>query len=165
MTAEQKQLWEKIRRFELDDPQSSYSFSDRLARENIWSIEYSLKVIDEYKKSIFLQCIASDPLTPSDEVDQVWHLHLLYTRSYWIDLCQNTLRKEIHHGPTKGGEHQREKFENLYEKTIEFYTTLFDHSPPQRIWPPSSKRFSDIHFSRVNTKNNWVILKPKFLQK
>jgi hypothetical protein len=165
MTGEQLQLWEKVKRFEVDDPRSAYCFSDRLARENIWDLGYALNVIQEYKKFIFLQCIALHPLTPSDQVDQAWHLHLLYTRSYWIDLCQNTLGRQIHHGPTKGGDHERNKFENWYEKTIEFYTAIFNHPPPVDIWPPSEKRFHDIHFSRVNTRSNWVIAKPKFFQK
>jgi hypothetical protein len=165
MTPDQLMLWEKINRFELDDPLSSYSFSDRLARENNWSLDYALEVITEYKKFIFLQCIAAHPLTPSDQVDQAWHLHLLYTRSYWIDLCENTLGRQIHHGPTKGGNAERNKFGNWYEKTLELYCVTFGQQPPISIWPPSEKRFRDIHFSRVNTKWNWVIAKPKFLQK
>jgi hypothetical protein len=165
MATEELQLWEKIKRFELDDPMSAYSFSDRLARENNWSVDYALDVIYEYKKFIFLQCIASHPLTPSDQVDQAWHLHLLYTRSYWIDLCENTLGKQIHHGPTKGGSSEQSKFENWYEKTQALYSSVFNENPPENIWPSSEKRFSDIHFSRVNIRSNWVISKPKFLQK
>jgi hypothetical protein len=83
-------LWKKIESFELDDPQSSFMFTDRLARENGWSIEYAIRTVSEYKRFIFLMCIAEHPLTPSDQVDQVWHLHLLYTESYWIDLCAHT---------------------------------------------------------------------------
>lgn len=164
MTPADNLLWNKIQQFELDDPSSSYTFSDRLARENRWSLDYTLRVVDEYKRFIFLQCIASHPLTPSDQVDQAWHLHLLYTRSYWIALCQETLGKQIHHGPTKGGANEHEKFENWYEKTLDFYRVVFDQSPPEAIWPAPEKRFSDIHFSRVNTERNWVISKPKFLQ-
>lgn len=165
MTADQDRLWGKIKRFELDDPLSAYSFSDRLARENNWDFAYTLSVIEEYKKFIFLQCIATHPLTPSDQVDQAWHLHLLYTRSYWIELCEHTLGRQIHHGPTRGGNQERDKFENWYEKTLEFYRLIFKHQPPVNIWPPSKKRFSDIHFARVNVRQNWIISKPKFLHK
>jgi hypothetical protein len=165
MTAEQLSLWEKIKRFELDDPSSAYSFSDRLARENQWEIDYTLDVIQEYKKFIFLQCIAPHSLTPSDQVDQAWHLHLLYTRSYWIEMCDGILNKHIHHGPTKGGVSERNKFEHSYGKTLELYKASFGEGPPGAIWPHSEIRFTDIHFSRVNIKKNWVISKPKFLQK
>lgn len=165
MTPEQLLLWEKIRRFELDDPSSSYTFSERLARENGWPFAYALEVILEYKKFIFLQCIAAHPLTPSDQVDQAWHLHLLYTRSYWIDMCNGILQRQIHHGPTRGGATERKKFEDWYDKTLEFYRITFNQDPPTSIWPHSEERFSDVHFNRVNVKKNWVIAKPKFFQK
>ena len=32
---------------------------------------------------------------PSDEVDQAWHLHLVYTRSYWGEFCPNVLGKPL----------------------------------------------------------------------
>jgi hypothetical protein len=165
MTAEQRTLWEKIKRFELDDPSSVYSFSDRLARENQWDIQYALEVIHEYKKFIFLQCIATHPLTPSDQVDQAWHLHLLYTRSYWMEMCDGILGKQIHHGPTKGGSAEKNKFEDWYIKTLELYHQTFGELPPDTIWPASNARFSDIHFNRINVRKNWIISKPKFLQK
>src|SRR5688572_30623486 len=117
MTVEQQELWQKIDRFELDDPHVSFSFSDRLARENGWSISFSLSAIQEYKKFIFLICISDHPLTPSDQVDQVWHLHLLYTHSYWIDMCKRLLNRDIHHGPTRGGNTERAKFKSWYQET------------------------------------------------
>jgi hypothetical protein len=108
-----KTLWDKLEEFQLDDFDSTFTFTDRLCRENGWKYEYAVRVINEYKKFIFLICISDHPLTPSDQVDQVWHLHLLYTRSYWTDFCKNTLGREIHHGPTKGGKNEKEKIWRL----------------------------------------------------
>ena len=45
MTEEQIVLWNKIRNFEIDDPTSSFTFTDRLARENNWTIEYAIKAV------------------------------------------------------------------------------------------------------------------------
>ncbi|MCE3229819.1 MAG: hypothetical protein K0S32_4370 [Bacteroidetes bacterium] len=157
----QKELWDKIKDFELDDPEIALSFSDRLARENGWSLEYSLRAIHEYKKFIYMLCIADHPLTPSDQVDQAWHLHLLYTESYWIDLCKNTLHKQIHHGPTKGGKSEGEKYNDLYERTLALYSKEFGKKAPADIWPDPKIRFSEINFQRVNLNRNWVIKKPK----
>jgi hypothetical protein len=159
MTEEQKQLWLKIKGFELDDREASLSFSDRLARENGWTMEYSLRAIEEYKKFIFLLVIAQHPLTPSDQVDQVWHLHLLYTESYWVDFCEHTLGRKIHHGPTKGGETEKLKYTDWYQKTKEVYRSMFNYNPPKDIWPSSENRFSDLHFQRVNINQNWIIKK------
>src|SRR6478735_8699456 len=88
-------LWKMIREFELDDNASPMTFTDRLAQENGWTHEFAIRAILEYKKFIFLICISNQPLTPSDEVDQVWHLHLLYTHSYWKEFCPLVLKKEI----------------------------------------------------------------------
>lgn len=160
MTDDLKKLWAKINDFELDSHDSSFTFTDRIARENGWTIEYSIRSINEYKKFIFLMCISNHPLTPSDQVDQVWHLHLLYTKSYWEDFCKATLGKQIHHGPTKGGQQEKDKYSNWYEKTIELYTSVFNKTPPQDIWPKSEVRFKEINFIRVNANRNWIIKKP-----
>lgn len=162
MTVNQKTLWNKINSFQLDDPESSFTFSHRLARENGWTKSYSEKVIEEYKKFIFLCCISETTVTPSDQVDQVWHLHLTYTRSYWVDLCRNTLSKEIHHNPTKGGNLEGKKFDDLYTETRVLYQQIFKKEAPIDIWPDNEERFSDIHYQRINTKRNWVLRKPNF---
>ncbi len=158
-------LWDKIKAFKLDDPSASFTFSDRLARENNWRLQYALRVVQEYKKFMFLICVAGHPLTPSDQVDQVWHLHLIYTQSYWRDFCQNTLGKFIQHGPTKGGSAEKAKYGNWYEKTKELYQIKFNQLPPSDIWPSSQIRFGELRFARINLHRNWVIAKPKIFKK
>lgn len=165
MTDHENQIWEKVNNFEIDDASAAMTFTDRLARDNGWSLVFALRAVEEYKKFIFLNCITTHPLTPSDQVDQVWHLHLLYTHSYWDDLCQNTIGKKIHHGPTKGGNNEQDKFTNWYEKTLELYRNTFHADPPSDLWPPSEIRFSDIVFERINKKTNWIIPKPKIFRK
>jgi hypothetical protein len=159
MTEEQQSIWNKIKGFELDDPTSSLMFSDRLSRENGWTVDYTLRCIFEYKRFMFLIFISKHPLTPSDQIDQVWHLHLLYTQSYWIDFCKECINKEIHHGPTKGGKNEGDKFTDWYLKTKELYTSTFNEQPPVDIWPSSKIRFRDINFQRVNLDKVWLIKK------
>lgn len=160
MITRQKDFWEQVSRFELDDPDSAVRFSNRLCRENGWSTEYSLRAIHEYKKFMFLLCIADQPLTPSDQVDQVWHLHLLYTKSYWYSFCRDILKKEIHHEPTKGGKMEGDKFSNWYDRTKEFYQKIFDTQPPEDIWPSTEIRFKDVNFQRINLSQYWIIKRP-----
>jgi hypothetical protein len=165
MTVEQGILWYKIRTFELDDPSISLTFTSRLIRENGWTYEYALRTVVEYKKFMFLICIADHPLTPSDQIDQVWHLHLIYTQSYWTDFCTATINRQIHHGPTKGGTSEQDKFTDWYEKTKELYKSIFGSDTPNDIWPESKNRFSEINFQRINLDKNWVIKKPLILKK
>ncbi len=165
MTPEQSALWERIKAFDMDDMGSRLKFSDRLARDNGWSMGFALRIIDEYKKFMYLCCTLPNGATPSDAVDQVWHLHMIYTRSYWLDFCKNTLKRDIHHGPTKGGAEERAKYDDMYSQTVEGYAKAFGIGPPQDIWPPNKQRFSDVDFERVNKRTNWVIPKPGFLSK
>ena len=160
-----KNRWQRILQFELDNPDSDFNFTDRLVRENGWSVQYALRTILEYKRFIYLICVADHPLTPSDQVDQVWHLHLLYTQSYWEDFCKETLGRQIHHGPTKGGESEKAKFHNWYEETKKLYLKEFEEEPPPDIWPSSTRRFGEINFQRVSLHRKWIIPKPRFFRK
>ncbi|WP_242604847.1 glycine-rich domain-containing protein [Flavobacterium subsaxonicum] len=161
MTPQQQKLWHKIQAFELDDPTSAMTFTDRLARENNWDTQYAVAAVTEYKKFMLLLCITSHPLTPSDQVDQVWHLHLLYTQLYWTDFCQNILGRQIHHGPTKGGSNETTKYTNWYNKTLSLYKDIFGVDAPKSIWPDDKIRFNGANFKRVNTNDYWIIKKPR----
>jgi hypothetical protein len=161
MTKDENKLWQKIEAFELDVPHADFKFSQRLARENGWSHNYTQRVITEYKKFLFLCCINETCVTPSDPVDQAWHLHLTFTRLYWVDLCKNTIGKEIHHNPTKGGTREADKFDGFYTSTQKLYEDKFGMAPPADVWQNNKERFSDINFQRVNLRGNWVIKKPR----
>lgn len=152
-------LWQKIASFKFDEPRTKFRFADRLARENDWTKKYSLRVIEEYKKFVFLSAICPKPLTPSDPVDQVWHLHLTFTQSYWKDLCQDILQKEFHHNPTKGGKQEQKKFNAYYDYTFQQYSHYFGQDPPSDIWHDAKTRFSETNFVRVNKDKNLIIEK------
>jgi hypothetical protein len=161
LTAEQTQLWDRINNFQLDDPQAVFKFSERLARENGWSIHYTHRVLTEYKKFIFLCCVSEKGVTPSDSIDQAWHLHLAFTRSYWIDLCRDTIGREVHHNPTSGGESEAIKYDIFYTDTSQLYFDYFNEQPPVDIWPANEARFNEVNFQRVNLDRYWLIRKPR----
>jgi hypothetical protein len=153
-------LWKRIRDFSLDDPQASLPFSARLARENGWSRSFARRVLEEYKRFLFLAMVAGHEVTPSDEVDQAWHLHLVYTHSYWNSLCGEILGKSLHHGPTRGGTAEGQRYDLAYGSTLESYEKWFGERPPVDIWPPPSIRFANTStFRRVNTARNWIVSK------
>lgn len=157
MTPVQTELYRRILAFRFDDPDAAFPFGVRLARDNGWPIGYAVRAISEYRKFAFLAMAVGHPVSPSDQVDQVWHLHIIYTHSYWNQFCKDVLGKPLHHGPTKGGADERSKFDNWYERTLESCETFFG-APPVDIWPSSQIRFGiDLHYRRVNTKRFWVI--------
>ncbi|MFM7315854.1 MAG: TIGR04222 domain-containing membrane protein [bacterium] len=163
MNQAEADLWKKLCGFSFDDPQSPFRFSDRLARENYWSKEFTQAVLEEYRRFLFLACVADHQVTPSIEVDEAWHLHMIYTRSYWNDLCRDTLGKSVHHGPTRGGRSEELRYDQQYQKTLESYEKYFGESAPRNIWPEAQERFRrDFNAVRVDISRNWVIRKPRW---
>ena len=161
MNSQQVELYQRIQAFSLDQPTDFLSFTKRLEKDHGWSWEYAERVIEEYKKFAFLAVAAGHPVAPSDQVDQVWHLHLTYTRSYWEDFCPNILQMPFHHEPSRGGLADQVKIDNWYNQTLESYRQIFGEIPPADIWPNSQERFGrDLHFRRINTQQNWVVPKP-----
>lgn len=153
-------LYARILAFPIDEGTPDLSFEQRLARENAWDIGFARRVVFEYRRFVYLAMTAGHPVTPSDQVDQAWHLHLTYSRSYWERLCGAVLERPLHHGPTRGGPAEAVRFDRQYERTLESYRAAFGAEPPADIWPPAAVRFGeDLRFVRVNTARNWVIPK------
>ncbi len=154
-------LWQRISAFSVDRSDSGLPFSRRLASENGWSADYARRVIAEYTRFALLATVAGHPVTPSDPVDQVWHLHLAYSRSYWEDFCPNVLGTALHHEPTQGSLAEQEKFLEWYRQTLASYERLLGQAPPADIWPAPSIRFCrDTQFVRVSKTHYWLIPKP-----
>jgi uncharacterized protein (TIGR04222 family) len=128
-------LWANIQQFAFDEPNAVITFSKKLADQQKWPAEYTQRVIEEYRRFIFLCCISPKGASPSKAVDEAWHLHLTYTRSYWEAFCKNTLGKDIHHHPSNGGDKEDHKHSNWYNETLELYEEVFDEEPPADIWP------------------------------
>jgi hypothetical protein len=153
-------LYQRICDYSPDECDSDFTFTQRLARDNAWNLKYTRRVVEEYKKFMFLAVAAGHEVTPSEQVDQAWHLHLIYTRSYWDDFCGQVLGRPIHHGPTKGGPTEQETFRDLYDRTKASYQRLLHETPPADIWPDAERRFGDdVHCVRVNTRQHWVVPK------
>ena len=163
MSTLESDLWDKVKAYHIGVSGAEFSFSDRLARENGWTLKYALRVIFEYKRFMFLISILDETLTPSDQVDQAWHLHLLYTHDYWNSFCKEILEREIHHGPTKGGEKEKENYSTLYENTLKRYQEVFTEAPPNDIWPSVRERFTKIDFIRI-AKDDYILISKDYFK-
>jgi hypothetical protein len=152
-------LHDALMTFELAPSEAPLSFTRRLAGENGWTSAMADRVVHEYRRFVYLCAVAGRPMTPSDAVDQAWHLHLTYTRSYWAELCERLLKRPLHHEPTRGGAGERERFRTQYEDTLATYEREFDQAPPADIWPDSATRFA-ARYARINLREHWVIRKP-----
>lgn len=165
-TPAQDTLLAKILAFEPDEAGAQLPFTARLAREQGWTHVYAGRVVMEYKRFLALAMLAGHPVTPSEQVDQAWHLHMVYTKSYWHALCRDTLGRDLHHTPTTGGADENTKFEDWYGKTLESYARVFGTNPPRDIWPTTEERFATAGIGRwVDRSKFWLVPKPAFLKR
>ena len=163
MTPERAALWERIEAFAIDgDAAPALPFASRLARENSWPGPFAERAVREYRRFVFLAMTAGRPVCPSEHVDQVWHLHLTYTRSYWQRFCGEVLGRPLHHDPTRGGEAEGRKHRAMYADTLAAYRAAFGEEPPADLWPPPEQRFgADLEAARVNRSDYWLVRKPR----
>lgn len=150
-------LWQRIKAYHPDKTGVALTFSHRLARENGWTRRFALRAIEEYKRFVYLACTGTHPVTPSEEVDQVWHLHLIYSKLYWDDFCGEVLQRPLHHSPTEGGNAERAKYQLLYEQTKQRYQETFGEAPPPDLWPSVKKRFAPGNWRWINLNRFWLI--------
>lgn len=151
-------LWNKLTGMRISGEDDALPFVARLGRENGWSASRAERVYQEYLRFLYLASVAGHPVTPSEDVDQAWHLHLCYTRSYWANLCGTILGRPLHHEPTRGGPSERTRYRDQYEGTLQAYRKHFQSEPPQDIWPGAAERFHPRNdFVRVNRKDSVVV--------
>lgn len=164
MSAVSSDLWQRLAGYEIGPADASFTFAQRLARENRWSAEYTARVVREYKRFCLLARTAGHEVTPSDAVDQAWHLHLTYSRDYWQRFCPEVLGAELHHGPTAGGQVERSRYYDQYAATLKSYEEAFGEAPPEDIWPTARRRFAVDPLSfRVNPRDVFVIPRWRLL--
>ncbi|MBW8682952.1 hypothetical protein [Chitinophaga rhizophila] len=128
-------LWTKIQAFSFDNGTAVNTFAKKLAAEQQWTPDFTRRAIEEYKKFMLLCCISPTGAAPSNVVDEVWHLHLTYTQSYWTDFCKNTLGRDVHHYPSDGGTSEDYRHLAWYKRTRQLYRNIFETTPPEDIWP------------------------------
>ena len=151
-------VWEALSRYTIGPPDADLTFAARLVRENGWSPAQAERVIEEYRRFCFLAVTAGHPVTPSDAVDQAWHLHLTYTRDYWERFCPEILGRPLHHGPTAGGVNEHRRYFEQYARTLHSYERAFGMSPPADLWPSAARRLiGDPRARRVHPRDGIVL--------
>ncbi len=116
------------------------TFTGRLARDHGWSLAVACGAVEEYRRFCFLAVRSDVQVTPSEEVDEVWHQHLTFSRDYWQVWCRDVLRRDLHHQPTRGGASEEHRFADQYARTLACYEVYFG-PPAVRYWPGTAERF------------------------
>lgn len=145
-----------------EHPDQGMDIVRRLMNEQGWSLSDAREAVEEYRRFCFLAVVAPHSVTPSQQVDLVWHTHLLYTRDYWDEFCPRVLGRSLHHGPSKGQEEDTH-FYHQYGATLDLYQQCFGEIN-EKWWPHARKRFQPVVQQRwVDLSQVWVVHKPKWL--
>ena len=128
-------LWQALADMRIEREGAVATFARRLGRKQGWGKRHTYSVIEEYRRFLYLAATGDRPVTPSDDVDAAWHLHLTYTRHYWDELCGRILGKSLHHDPTEGGAAQQAHFRDQYAATLARYEIVFGEPAPPGVWP------------------------------
>lgn len=162
MDPSQDPLWHRIDAFDFGDLDPALQFVQRLARENGWKPDYAARVVEEYKRFCYLAVRAGHAVFPSEQVDQVWLLHLSYSQDYWNNFCAKILGTDLHHNPPWTDEPEEvDRHRHSYAATMKSYERLSGERPPSDIWPIAELLYADNGaMRRVNTKNNFILRRP-----
>lgn len=158
-TVATRALWTRLAAHPFADPTQALDVRRRLAREQGWTLAEADAAIEEYRRFCWLACAAGRPVTPSDEIDQVWHLHLTCTEDYWLVFCPQVLQQSLHHGPTRGGTAEDRRYREQYAATLAAYEQAFG-PPPERWWPGTATRFArPERWVRIDRTRYWLLPK------
>lgn len=161
-STESHPVWLALSHYSVGPEVATLSFANRLARENGWRPAYAARVIEEYKRFVFLAVTGGQEVTPSDAVDQAWHLHLTYTRDYWDRFCPEVLGCPLHHGPTAGGGGERQRHFEQYAATLRTYEAAFGSPAPADLWPSAAHLLIEAPKARRVLPGEAIIL-PRLL--
>jgi hypothetical protein len=125
-------------------------FVERLMKENLWTQEYTIRVINEYQKFIYLSTIQS--VAPSFPIDQVWHTHILFSEDY-TKMC-DIIGTYIHHKPNIETNAVSISTKDDYIETLKLYREIFKEDPPLDIWTKFNKNSKYIY---IDLNQHWII--------
>lgn len=97
----------------------------------VWSVEGAKDAIEQYKNFMYLlhkyHGVSGKKLVPSVEVDEIWHHHILDTRSYAKD-CETVYGYFMHHFPYFGmrGDDDFKDLNQSFSLTQELYFEEFE---------------------------------------
>lgn len=117
--------------YKLDERKMCMSFKDNLRQAGDWTESSATRLVQEYRRFLYLKAVVDGDLTSSQWLDEVWHLH----RSMGEDFG---LRKILGRDLTRRNDMSKQEILTNYAKTISYYRQEFDEEPPQDIWPDAN---------------------------
>lgn len=108
--------------------------------EQLWDEERVARALHEYKQFLALMHWYPDAvLIPSEDIDDVWHTHVLNTARYQQD-CEAIFGSFQHHAPSSGdSEEVLDEHTNDRDETLQLFEEAFGEVP-ESYTPVSERR-------------------------
>lgn len=100
---------------------------ERYARRNNVTVEYADHLFEECKRFLVTGAIMRRPISPSKELDEMWHHFILHTSAY-ADWCEKFVGHFVHHNPTETPEIGTRS--DMLETATKLFGTL-----DLKLWP------------------------------
>jgi len=126
-------LWRRIEAHSFDPPGAGETFEDRLAAEQGWTVDFTSRAIDEYRRFAFIYAADGRAVSPPPVVEQVSRLHLLHTQDYWDVFCNQVLARPLHYQPWANAATDQAVLD-AYTSTVARCQRHFGEAPAD-LWP------------------------------
>ncbi|MCK7593102.1 TIGR04222 domain-containing membrane protein [Pseudomarimonas salicorniae] len=141
------------------EPALQVRFRQQLAKETGWNLATCDRAITEYLRFCAVATRLGGRAVPSRDVDRVWHLHLTWSRDYWLSFCPERLGFSLHHQPSMGRPGEREALRLAYAETLHAYCELF--GDPDPVWWPAWRGAAPTAPRlRASARWGWALLLP-----
>ena len=106
----------------------------KVMQEEGWDAATAAKAVGHYRRFLCMRDIEPTlDLVPTDDIDKVWHQHILFTRAY-ADDCQRLFGRYIHHEPATGAAEEKPLVQDGLERTQALYFELFGEEYVEGTW-------------------------------
>eukprot|EP00347_Sterkiella_histriomuscorum_P000096 403377199 len=116
-------------------------FIKKLMNTYFLSKDLALRYIKEYKSFLMLASVSLKQVTPSEQVDYVWHMHQSFCTKQYREDCFQVFGRLLKHCPTMGTQQDLKRFDDQYTQTLQYYKDFFEIQPDPLVWETFENRF------------------------
>jgi hypothetical protein len=124
-------LWLKLNVMNAEGLQAFAPMMKLVEQQMGMSSEMAQRVIEEYRKFLFLAMRAGHQVIPPGVVNDVWMMHLQNAQNYWENLGKMIADKPMAQGL------DAKNFSSMadaWAATLKSYESIFGTKPPMDIW-------------------------------
>lgn len=124
-------LWLKLNLMNADGLQAFAPLVDTMQKQLGQNAGMAQRVIEEYRKFLFLAMRAGHQVIPPGPVNDAWMMHLQNAQNYWENLGSMIAERPIAQGLDAS---QFSSMADTWKMTLESYEKIFGMKPPMDIW-------------------------------